>query len=455
MELKTGLEPATSCLRCRCSAIELLQHMVFILYQKKTQSKVLYETYILCYNCIVGVSMNELDYGKLLQYFTDNSIIFILLLAIFFVLLIFLISKTIRKSGLFLLLITFLIDRVIRSLPFNLYGAYPSLVVVIMAMYFIGMFLFFLKVFNKIFHKDKNKVYEEKSGKKDKTALGKFFSYTGSLPLLVMMVVNMVNAYLDLLPRKLVSNLTSLSFLFMVFITLVNTYRYIDKKDLSDDFDNIKFKDLKKDTDEEYEKRAPNRNEGRRILKTKKEDNKEIKEDKKEKNEDTRRSVLKDIKYQDEVKYDFDKLNKKDLKDANDKSYDDLLSQVTRGFDQPMNTTVLSIKNLLNGESLSHVTKRCIAKIIEDEEYKVDLEFKDFNEYDYGKFIDILMEYSKDKKSYKFELELMPEEDPYSKIVFYDPSEIFDSVKMFSDSFQGKNISMNFPKYKINFVTSN
>lgn len=455
MELKTGLEPATVCLRCRCSAIELLQHWVLTLYQEFTQSKVLYETYILCYNCMVGDSMNELDYGNVLHNFTENPLSLVLLLAMIFVVLIFLVSKTLRKSGLFLLLITFLIDRIIRILPINLYSLYPNLVLVIMAMYFVGMFFFFLKVFNKIFHKDKN-VEDLSEEKREKSKIRKFFAYTGSLPLLIMMVVNLLNSSLLILPRSLVSNLTSLSFLFMVFITLIHTYKYIDKKEISDDFDHMKFRDLKKDTEKDhFENQAPNHNKGRKILRTKIEEEKtDLKA--KEPKEEARRSVLKDIKYQDEVKYSFDKKEAPKYEDkVKNESYYDLLSQVTRGFDAPMNKTVLSIKNLVDGESLSYVSENCIAKIIEDEEYKVDLEFKDFNEYDYGKFIDILMAYSKDKKSYKFELELMPKENPYSKIVFYDPSEIFDSVKMFSKSFQGKTISMNFPKYKINFVTSN
>ena len=93
MELKTGLEPATVCLRCRCSAIELLQHWVLTLYQEFTQSKVLYETYILCYNCMVGDSMNELDYGNVLHNFTENPLSLVLLLAMIFVVLIFWFQK--------------------------------------------------------------------------------------------------------------------------------------------------------------------------------------------------------------------------------------------------------------------------------------------------------------------------------------------------------------------------
>lgn len=402
--------------------------------------------------------MNIIDYNQILQYFSENPIILILFLAIFFVILIFIVSKTLRRSGLFLLLITFLIDRIIRILPIDLYSLYPNLFIIIMGMYFIGMFLFFLKIFNKIFHKEK--VVEIDKEQKQKSKLRKFFSYTGSLPLFIMLFINLINSYLQILSRSIISNLTSLSFLFMVFISLINTYKYIDKKDISDDFDNMKFKDLKKDTEKKDKKKShgPNDNKGRKTLKNKKD---HIKEDNgpKVSNNKEKRSPLKDIKYRDEVKYDLDKAYREDDIESGfngkDDSYTDLIWLVTRGFDSPMNKTIISIKNLMNGESLSHVTENCIARIIEDEEYKVDLEFKDFNEYDYGKFIDILIEYSKNKKLYKFELELIPDGRPYSKIVFYDPSEIFDSVKMFSKSFQGKNISMNFPKYKINFVTSN
>ena len=93
--------------------------------------------------------------------------------------------------------------------------------------------------------------------------------------------------------------------------------------------------------------------------------------------------------------------------------------------------------------------------MVEEKEYKVDLEFEQYNDYDYGRFIDILIMYSKDRDKYKFELIVEPSDMKHSKIVLYDPSNIFDFGGENYQNIGGRIISMNFPKYKINFITGN
>lgn len=83
------------------------------------------------------------------------------------------------------------------------------------------------------------------------------------------------------------------------------------------------------------------------------------------------------------------------------------------------------------------------------------MEFPSVNEYDYGKFIDILLEYSKNKDLYKFELIVNPVSDDQSKVIFFDPSNIYDIDEKDYANVGGKVISMNFPKYKINFTRGN
>lgn len=408
--------------------------------------------------------MNSMNFNQIIQYFSQDSLRLILLIVVVFTILTFIVSRTLRKTGLWLLVLTFFVDKIISVLPIDLYSIYPRLNYIIYVLYLIGMFIFVYKVFSKIFKKDKNndKFYEREESKdgeglvydtenKNKESnIRKFFKFTGSLPLLIMILVTMVNNYLDILPKNLISSLTSLSFLFMAFISLVNSYKYIDKKEFGDEFDRAKFENFKNPfRKKEKTIDSRNDNQGRKILNTdeirqvrKSEDFKKYTKKREDKNNDKNSNISKDEIFSKDV-------------EKNDLSNTDLISLVTRDFDFPINTTILSLTSLEDGTVLSHTSNSCIARIIEDKEYKVDLEFKSFNEYDYGKFIDLLIEYSKNKKSYKFKLELIPNEDKGSKIVFYDPSDIFDDFKVFEGSFQGKNISMNFPKYKINFVTGN
>ena len=84
-----------------------------------------------------------------------------------------------------------------------------------------------------------------------------------------------------------------------------------------------------------------------------------------------------------------------------------------------------------------------------------ELEFENFNDYDYGRFIDLLLDYSNNRSKYKFQLDLIPQKAKNSKVVFYDPSNLYELDRSFGNEFQGRTISMNFPKYKINYITEN
>ena len=128
---------------------------------------------------------------------------------------------------------------------------------------------------------------------------------------------------------------------------------------------------------------------------------------------------------------------------------------LTGDFDDPRNETTISITNLKSGNKISYTSKRPILKIHEQSEYKIDLEFESINEYDYGRFIDILLTYSKSKNEYKFELIAKPAMSISSSIIFYDPSNIYDIDEKDYANVSGKIISMNFAKYKVNFITGN
>ncbi len=58
----------------------------------------------------------------------------------------FIISKTFRKSGLFLLATTFLVDYTIRSLPFGIYSQFPLAYKVVTGLYIVGFINFLIRV---------------------------------------------------------------------------------------------------------------------------------------------------------------------------------------------------------------------------------------------------------------------------------------------------------------------
>ena len=165
---------------------------------------------------------------------------------------------------------------------------------------------------------------------------------------------------------------------------------------------------------------------------------------------ETRKLNLDDIK-EELNKNSFNLINLDDFKDTMDQN--DLINLINDKNSKLI--TMISLTNLSDGVKKSYKSDKCIADIRQDSEYKVDLEFENFNDYDYGRFIDLLLDYSKSRSKYKFQLDLIPEKAKNSKVVFYDPSNLYELDRTFGDKFQGRTISMNFPKYKINYITEN
>ena len=346
----------------------------------------------------------------------------------------------------FLLALTFILDMFIRVLPFNIYLNFPIIKLIIYILYALGIFIFAYKNIRKILKKkrkrelfkDKNPVKEEKSSE---NPIKRFFSYTGSLPFLLMLILNLFSPG-DGLYKNILSLITSLSFLFMVFTTLYNTYKRIDT--LKENKGRMRFDDL----NIPFRKNSLNqsKNSNRKVLK--KED--EL-EDKKDIDlSETRKLNLDDIK-EELNKNSFNLINLDDFKDTMDQN--DLINLINDKNSKLI--TMISLTNLSDGVKKSYKSDKCIADIRQDSEYRVDLEFENFNDYDYGRFIDLLLDYSKNRSKYKFQLDLIPEKAKNSKVVFYDPSNLYELDRTFGDKFQGRTISMNFPKYKINYITEN
>ncbi|MDO4594125.1 MAG: hypothetical protein Q4B52_02000 [Tissierellia bacterium] len=366
--------------------------------------------------------------------FSTGNIAFFALVAIILLVIIFIFFRILRKSGLLLLMLTFLIDNYLKIFQSEIYQTDNRIKIAIICLYILSIILFLFKI-QRLF-KRKEKISNPKLKKiSQNNRIRKFRKFTGCTFFIIMLIINIID-FNNLIPSNIKSTLTSLSFLYMAFRTLLNTYRYINDNDhIKMPFD---FKD---------EKRAKiNRNKNR-IRKQSVNLN-----DRKEQNKVSKTMSNEDKKF-DPKKFSFyKKTSPKEEKITKEITCQDFLYLVTRGFDDPINTTTISITNLQTGENFSYTSKKCIAHIEDDKEYKVDLEFENINDYDYGRFVDILRIYSENKKQYKFQLDLMPYESDYSKVVLYDPSEIFDIKEEDTALYQGRNLSMNFPKYKINFI---
>lgn len=388
--------------------------------------------------------MNNLNYGRIFDILNRiNFPLAIVIIALLLVVL-FLISKILLKAGMFLLAMTFIFDMILRVLPFNIYTNYPSIKLIIYLLYALGFVIFAYKNIKRILKekrkrelfKDKNPIKKEKS---QNNPIKRFFSYTGSLPFLMMLVLNLFNPD-EGVYKNILHLLTSLSFLFMVFTTLLNTYKRIDK--VKENKGRMRFDDLnipfKKNS---FQK---SKNSDRKVLK--KEEKIEEDFDKTE----TRKLNLDDIK-EELNKNSFDPINLDDFKDTMDQN--DLINLINDKNSKLV--TMISLTNLSDGVKKSYKSDKCIADIRQDSEYKVDLEFENYNDYDYGRFIDLLLDYSNNRSKYKFQLDLIPQKAKNSKVVFYDPSNLYELDREFGDKFQGRTISMNFPKYKINYITQN
>lgn len=388
--------------------------------------------------------MNNLNYDRIFDILNRINFPLAIVIILLSLLILFLISKILLKAGMFLLAMTFIFDMILRVLPFNIYLNYPSIKLIIYALYALGFIIFAYKNIKRILKekrkrelfKDKNPTKKEKSGN---SPIKRFFSYTGSLPFLMMLVLNLFNPD-EGIYKNILHLLTSLSFLFMVFTTLFNTYKRVDKVKINKG--RMRFDDL----NIPFRKNSPqkSKNSDRKVLK--KEEKIEEDFDKTE----TRKLNLDDIK-EELNKNSFDPINLDDFKDTMDQN--DLINLINDKNSKLV--TMISLTNLSDGVKKSYKSDKCIADIRQDSEFKVDLEFENFNDYDYGRFIDLLLDYSNNRSKYKFQLDLIPQKAKNSKVVFYDPSNLYELDRDFGDKFQGRTISMNFPKYKINYITEN
>ncbi|KWZ97122.1 hypothetical protein HMPREF3224_00845 [Anaerococcus hydrogenalis] len=417
----------------------LYENLVFIQYV------LILNFFFIWYNYFKGGNMNNLNYDRIYDILNKINFPLVIVIILIGLVVLFLISKILLKAGIFLLAMTFIFDMILRVLPFDIYLNYPSIKLIIYILYALGFFIFAYKNIKKILKKkrkrelfkDKIPVKKEKS---ENNPIKKFFSYTGSLPFLLMLILNLFNPE-EGTYKNILSLLTSLSFLLMVFTTLYNTYKRIDT--LKENKGRMRFDDLNIPFRKNSSKES--KNSDRKVLK--KEDE-EIEEDL-DKTE-TRKLNLDDIK-EELNKNSFNPIDLEDFKDSMDQT--DLINLINDKSSKLI--TMISLTNLSDGVKKSYKSNKCIAEIRQDSEYKVDLEFENYNDYDYGRFIDLLLDYSKNRSKYKFQLDLIPQKAKNSRVVFYDPSNLYELDRDFGDKFQGRTISMNFPKYKINYITEN
>lgn len=397
-------------------------------------------------------------FRQLQEMITNNRISFLPIIFIIINLLIFIISRTFRKTGLFVLALAFGIDYAIKSLPFDLYYNVPGLYNAVTILYVVGFIIFFIKIAKMLFKISKLNI--DQSYKKD-SKIGYFLKFTGMAPFLIMLIANLlkVENYIGI---ELTRILTSVAFLFMLIKTLISTYKYLSTKEsivLGDKMDFKEIKDYLKD-ETKSENKTNSKNIGRKTRKTL---NSKVDEPTEVINSKDVRKKVKLSQVSQVKDDDLDLNNSKFAKQSISKKEDnkaelsntELLRMLTGDFDDPRNETTISITNLKSGNKISYTSKRPILKIHEQSEYKIDLEFESINEYDYGRFIDILLTYSKSKNEYKFELIAKPSMNMSSSIIFYDPSNIYDIDEKDYANVSGKIISMNFAKYKVNFITGN
>ena len=394
-----------------------------------------------------------MDYTNILndivELLTYNRITLIPVIFGLVLLILFIISKAFRKSGLFVLALTFAVDYGIRSLPFDLYGTFPILNNVVAGFYLLGAIIFVIKVV-KILVKTSSNLVKASDYKPGKNG---FFRYTGALAFVIMLLINIIDSN-NILPRSLKSLLTSLSFLYMIFRTLLSTYKHLNEKDIRLVKDKMSFDDIDEYLNEKDQ--APRGvNSDRRIRKKLDDDVKifnGLDSDK------TKTVKINDPIRVEDLSSDLTRIKDKEReieKIEKELSNTDIIHLVSREDEKSLNETTIKITNIDSGEVTSYTSRKAKFNMVEEKEYKVDLEFRHNNEYDYGRFIDILIKYAKDKSNYKFELIVSPADIKESKIVLYDPSNIFDLDEEDYQNIGGRIISMNFPKYKINFITGN
>ncbi|MDU5148802.1 hypothetical protein [uncultured Anaerococcus sp.] len=378
----------------------------------------------------------------------NNRITLIPIVFIVILLILYIASKAFRKSGLMILAITFAIDYGIRSLPINLYEVFPILNNVIAGMYLLGAIVFVFKIGKILFKTSTNLVKASKYKGKKKG----FFAYTGSLAFIIMVLVNIIDSN-NYIPQEIKSLLTSLSFLYMIFRTLFSTYKHLNDKDVRLINDKMEFDDIDEYLNVKKED-LPKKNSTRRRIRRKNLDDDIKIYDGLDNSHEYSNANDYDSKVRDDF---FEETSKEEKIEEIERelSNTDIIHLATRDDSKAKNFTTLKITNINTGDSSSYTSKNAKFKMVEEKEYKVDLEFEQYNDYDYGRFIDILIMYSKDRDKYKFELIVEPSDMKHSKIVLYDPSNIFDFGGENYQNIGGRIISMNFPKYKINFITGN
>ena len=382
----------------------------------------------------------EIIINQIYNLILNNQFLGFAIAAFVVLFLFFIISKTFRKSGLFLLANTFLIDYTIKSLPFEIYSYYPIVRQIITGLYVLGFINFIIRVIVMLV-----KVSKKNTQSKEKSSLKNFVEFTGIRPFFFMLIVNLVNinAYI---PKNIVSLLTSLSFLYMAFRTLYSTYLYLSEKEGLPIKDDMDFDDIKAYLYDSEEKKG--KNHGRVIRKNlNKKDQPTVDFDGKEnkKKKPTNLISISDIN-KEAKSMEALKNIERDLSD------DDVIKFLE---ESNPNITKITLTNLISGDEHSYTSKRANLNVGEDQEYKITLSFEDYNDYDYGRFIDLLIAYGVEKEVYKFELTIISKINENFKLVFFDPSQIVDMDKDGKVRPSGRDISMTFPKYKINFIKGN
>lgn len=355
----------------------------------------------------------------------NNQFIGFAIGAFLVLIILFIASKTFRKSGLFLLATSFLIDLSIRSLPFEIYTHYPYVFNIVTGLYIVGFVDFFVRVLIML-------VKLNKKEKKD-SSLTNFMKFTGIRPFFLMLIVNLIN-YNNIIPKNILNLLTSLSFLYMVFRTLYSTYLYLSQKESIVLDDKMNFSDIKAYLSSDGKKSKP-----RKVLKKAKR-----KDNHKKKDLPNEAIYISDLKNREKVDESLEEI-KKDLSNT------DMIELI--GNSQKILAT-MTLTDLKTKELVSYKSEKAKFKLIEDENYRVDLEFEMLNDYDYGRFMDILLAYDKDRQRYKFELSIVTNKTSELKMVFFDPSDIYN-LKAHDHDLAGKTISLIFPKYKINLIKGN
>ena len=355
----------------------------------------------------------------------------------------FIISKTFRKSGLFLLATTFLIDYSIKSLPFDIYGYYPQVQMAILVLYGLGALNFLIRVVIMLV-KIKKKLKDEK----EKSSLNNFFKFTGCRPFFLMLIINLVN-YNNFIPKNILSLLTSLSFLYMAFRTLYSTYLYLSEKESITIKDDMNFEDIKAYLDDERPRKTrENQNKGRVVKKNTRSDSKEeIDFDNKAKEKQNIAGPISISEINKEAK--SEEIFKNIKEDILDNEVISFIEKSNPNF------TEVSITNLKSKEVHVYTSEKAHFSIEEDDEYKVRLKFDEINDYDYGRFMDLIIAYGVEKEGYKFELRVTSKINQDFKLVFFDPSQIKGIGNDESYNPSGREIVMNFPKYKINLIKGN